>query len=322
MSENPSPTPAKARQVRAEAGDAGQRLDNFLLRRLKGAPKSLIYRIVRRGEVRVNGGRCKASQRVAAGDWIRIPPVRLGAAAQAAPPRLDAALAERLEAAVLHEDKQLLILDKPSGLAVHGGSGISLGVIEGLRQIRPECKELELVHRLDRDTSGCLVLAKRRSALRRLHELIRDNRIEKRYQALVSGVWAKNGAVCKASLLKNTLQSGERVVRVSPAGKSAETRFRVLRRLPAATLLEARLITGRTHQIRVHAAHLGTPILGDAKYGREADNRRARELGLRRLFLHAESLRFAWEDGMLEIRAPLGPELQRALAALAEETSE
>lgn len=319
MSQITPENPVKVRQVRAEAGDAGQRLDNFLLRRLKGAPKSLIYRIVRRGEVRVNGGRCKASQRIAEGDLIRIPPVRLGPAAEAAPPRIDPRLAERLAAAVLYEDKQLLILDKPSGLAVHGGSGISLGVIESLRQMRPDCRELELVHRLDRDTSGCLLIAKRRSALRRLHELIRENRIEKRYQALVAGVWAKAGTTCKAALLKNTLKSGERVVRVDPQGKPAETRFRVLKRLPAATLLEARLITGRTHQIRVHAAHLGTPILGDAKYGRDADNRWARRFGLRRLFLHAGSLAFPWEDGVIEVQAPLSRELQQVLTAIEEE---
>jgi 23S rRNA pseudouridine955/2504/2580 synthase len=204
------------------------------------------------------------------------------------------------------------VLDKPAGLAVHGGSGVAFGVIEGLRALRPEEPGLELVHRLDRDTSGCLVIARRRSALRTLHQLFREGRVDKRYLALLAGRWERDRAEVDLALRKNTLRSGERVVRPDAQGKPALTRFRVLRRLARATLVEAKLETGRTHQIRVHAAALGTPILGDDKYGEIRANRAAREAGLKRLFLHAASLRLRWpgDEQDLAVEAPLSAELQ------------
>lgn len=303
--------------VTIDEGNDGQRLDNFLLSQLKGVPRSWVYRVMRRGEVRVNKGRCKPSQRVRTGDVVRIPPVRVSERTAGEPPR---ALRERVSQSVLYEDEQLLVLDKPSGIAVHGGSGLSFGVIEALRAERPNAPYLELAHRLDRDTSGCLMLAKKRSALVRLQELQRAGKIEKRYQALLAGRVRKGGWRADLPLRKNTLKSGERVVRIDPEGKAALTLFRVLRRFGDATLVEAQLETGRTHQIRVHAAANGTPILGDAKYGDEDGNRHFRKLGLKRLFLHAAELRFAWPNvrGGLQIDAPLPPELESILGKLNE----
>jgi 23S rRNA pseudouridine955/2504/2580 synthase len=315
MTESNPPSPA-VRRLLIDAGDAGQRLDNYLCRILKGVPKSRIYRIVRKGEVRVNKGRVEVSYKLQAGDELRIPPVRV--AEEGERPAAATSLLQRLEAAILFEDERLLVLDKPSGLAVHGGSGVSLGVIEALRQLRPRERRLELVHRLDRDTSGCLLIAKRASALRELHELLRENRIDKRYLALVAGRLERDRIQVTAPLLKNTLKSGERMVRVDPEGKAAETHFRVRARYAEATLVEARLLTGRTHQVRVHLAHLGTPILGDDKYGRDEANKQARQQGLRRLFLHAESLAFPWLEGGRDLRveAPPPAELQAFLRGL------
>lgn len=299
-----------------ESGYDGQRIDNFLLNYLKGVPKSLIYRILRRGEVRVNKGRIKANYRLRTGDQVRIPPVRMTERDE--PERVDSRQLDRLESAILYEDKQLLVLNKPSGIAVHGGSGLSFGVIEALRQLRPEERQLELVHRLDRETSGCLLIAKRRSALRTLHELMRSSGIDKRYVALVRGHWSRDRIEVDAPLLKNTLQGGERVVVVDPRGKESITRFSVRERFADHMLVEARLMTGRTHQIRVHAAHLGTPILGDEKYGDSSANRILKERGLRRLFLHAESLTFRWPEERQEQRfkAPLEPGLESLLDRL------
>ncbi len=304
------------RQVEVTEGNAGQRIDNFLLGLLKGVPKSHVYRILRKGEVRVNRGRIQASYRLQAGDLVRIPPVRV--AAREAKPQPGASLLRRLEQAILFEDKRLIVLNKPSGVAVHGGSGLSYGVIEALRVLRPEERQLELVHRLDRDTSGCLLIAKRRSTLRILHELLRQNSVDKRYIALASGRWERQQEKVQAPLLKNLLQGGERVVKVDPQGKPATTHFRVRERFRNATLVEARLVTGRTHQIRVHLAHLGTPILGDEKYGDNAANRAMRELGLKRLFLHAESIGIRWPDegGELLVEAPLEESLQQLLSKL------
>jgi 23S rRNA pseudouridine955/2504/2580 synthase len=300
----------------AGEGDAGQRIDNFLLRRLKGVPRSVIYRILRRGEVRVNARRIGPEYRLAMGDRVRVPPVRT--AAPAAPARPGAGLAATLAAAVLHEDDGLLVVDKPAGLAVHGGSGLSQGVIEALRALRPDVPELELVHRLDRDTSGCLMIAKRRSQLRLLHGLQREGRIEKRYLALLAGRWRRGTARVDAPLRKSVLQGGERMVRVAADGKAAVTEFQVVEPLADCTLVEAGLVTGRTHQIRVHAAHLGTPILGDAKYGDAEANRRFRELGLKRLFLHAAGLVIRWPGGEepLRVEAPLPADLAGLLARL------
>ncbi len=289
--------------VEVGGNEAGQRLDNFLINRLKGAPRSLVYRIVRRGEVRVNKGRIRPDYRLVAGDQVRIPPLRL--AEREAPVRPGDRVLALIEASILHEDERVLVLNKPSGIAVHGGSGLDWGVIEALRALRPG-QSLELVHRLDRETSGCLMVAKRRSALRTLHELLRGGGVEKRYHALLRGVWQGGERRVVAPLLKNTLRSGERMVRVDEAGKPAESRIRSLQSLQGATLAEIRLVTGRTHQARVHCAHIGMPIAGDAKYGDEAFNAQLREQGLNRLFLHARSLRLRWpEGGELAVEAPL-----------------
>ncbi|WP_349573014.1 23S rRNA pseudouridine(955/2504/2580) synthase RluC [Azotobacter salinestris] len=284
---------------------AGQRIDNFLLARLKGAPRTLIYRILRKGEVRVNKGRIKPEYKLQAGDLVRVPPLRLAERDEPVP--LAQGLLERLEAAILHEDKALMVLNKPAGIAVHGGSGLSHGVIEALRQLRPEARDLELVHRLDRDTSGLLMIAKKRSMLRHLHEALRGDGVDKRYLALVCGSWPSARKQVSAPLQKNTLRSGERMVEVDEEGREALTLFRVLRRFgDFATLVEARPITGRTHQIRVHARHAGHPIAGDAKYGDEGFTREIRALGGKRLFLHAYSLAVPLpEGGELRLEAPV-----------------
>jgi 23S rRNA pseudouridine955/2504/2580 synthase len=307
-------------QVDQEA--AGQRIDNFLLRHLKGVPRSHLYRVLRRGEVRVNKGRVQADYRLKAGDLVRIPPLRTPA--PEAQPRAPDSQLTRLERAVLFEDERLLVIDKPAGMAVHGGSGLSYGLIEALRQLRPGA-ELELVHRLDRDTSGCILVSKRRSTLRNLHALIRDggDGIDKRYLALILGDLKRDEVMVDAPLVKNVSQGGERVVRVDRSvGKPARTRFRRLQRLDfeggVATLVEAQLLTGRTHQIRVHAAYLGTPLAGDPKYGDFEANRQLKTLGLGRIFLHAWRLALQ-ADHMrepLRVEAPLPVDLNELLARL------
>lgn len=299
-------------------GSAGMRVDNFLLAHLKGVPKTLVYRILRRGEVRLNKGRVKPSQRLNAGDQLRIPPLRRSV--PAAPRSPSAGLSARLTAAILYEDERLLVLDKPAGLAVHGGSGIDLGLIEGLRALRPG-SELELVHRLDRDTSGCLMVSKRRSTLRWLHAALREGGVDKRYLLLLSGPLARAALTVDAPLRKNLLRGGERMVVVDPvAGKPARTHFRRLRSLGALTLVEARLETGRTHQLRVHAQHLGTPIAGDDKYGAADFNARLREVGLKRLFLHASALSFRPhpEADLVRVEAPVPAALTQVLDQLGE----
>jgi 23S rRNA pseudouridine955/2504/2580 synthase len=291
---------------------AGQRIDNFLLRQLKGAPKSYIYRVLRTGEVRVNKGRVKAQYKLQSGDRIRIPPVRLEARSDNPIPE---SLQARLRDAIVFEDERFLVLNKPSGVAVHGGSGVSVGVIETLRHMMPDERQLELVHRLDRDTSGCLMISKRRSALRVLHELMRENRVDKRYLALVAGSWRKGVQRVDQPLKKNTLQGGERIVRVDQDGRPSQTVFRRLERFAMATLVEAELLTGRTHQIRVHSAWLGSPVLGDQKYGDSELNKSMKNKGLRRLFLHAYQLKLRWPGEGRErvIQAPLPGELQQVL---------
>ncbi|AMO75410.1 23S rRNA pseudouridine(955/2504/2580) synthase RluC [Pseudomonas citronellolis] len=283
---------------------AGQRIDNFLRTQLKGVPKTLIYRILRKGEVRVNKGRIKPEYKLQAGDVVRVPPLRLAERDEPAP--LAQGLLERLEAAIVYEDKALIVINKPAGIAVHGGSGLSYGVIEAFRQLRPEAKDLELVHRLDRDTSGLLMIAKKRSMLRHLHDALRNEHVvDKRYHALVRGSWPAAKKQIRAPLLKNNLRSGERMVEVNVEGKDALTEFKVLRRFgDFATLVEARPITGRTHQIRVHAKHAGHSIAGDAKYGDDEFSREIRELGGKRLFLHSAQLRVPMPDGStLELEA-------------------
>ena len=294
---------------------AGQRIDNFLLRELKGVPKSRVYRLLRKGEVRVNKSRIKAEYRLREGDVVRIPPVRVASGSAAAP--VPEGLQQRLEEAVLYEDERLLVVDKPSGLAVHGGSGINLGLIETLRRMRPQARFLELVHRLDRDTSGCVMIAKKRSMLRFLHEQLRNGTIDKRYLALVAGRWPRRRTAVKAPLQKNVLQSGERMVHVSEEGKPSLTEFTVVECFPGATLVEAKPVTGRTHQIRVHARHAGHPLLGDDKYRDEVSEQLTREKGLRRLFLHAASLHIPMPDDApaLDIEAPLSDDLLEVLNA-------
>ncbi|MGL5532303.1 MAG: 23S rRNA pseudouridine(955/2504/2580) synthase RluC, partial [Plesiomonas shigelloides] len=246
--------------------EAGQRIDNYLRTRLKGVPKSLLYRILRKGEVRVNKKRIKPEYKLQAGDEVRVPPIRVSEK-EDAPVSAKLTRVAALADCILYEDDGLIVLNKPSGTAVHGGSGLSFGVIEGLRALRPEARFLELVHRLDRDTSGILLVAKKRSVLRDLHEQLRVKTVQKDYLALVRGQWQKHCKVVQAPLMKNVLQSGERIVRVSAEGKPSETRFEVVERFEQATLVKASPVTGRTHQIRVHTLHAGHPIAFDDKYG-------------------------------------------------------
>ncbi len=301
--------------VEIPAEQAGQRIDNFLQRFLKGVPKSRIYRLLRKGEVRVNRSRTRPEYRVRSGDQVRIPPLRVAAARETAPGAEGAAW---LLGSILYEDDRLLVLNKPAGMAVHGGSGLSFGVIEALRALRPDAPYLELVHRLDRDTSGCLLIAKRRSELRTLHELLRNGQVEKRYLLLVQGGWRAGRREVKVALRKNLLRGGERMVQVDPQGKAAVTRFRLLESYAGASLLEAELKTGRTHQIRVHAAHAGHPLAGDDKYGDAVFNREMRARGLKRLFLHAHYVAFrdVERDRAIEVSAPLGADLRSVIQQL------
>lgn len=300
-----------------EAEHEGQRIDNFLKTQLKGVPKSLIYRILRKGEVRVNKKRIKPEYKLCPGDEVRVPPVRVAEKNEL--PSANLGSIQRLESQILFEDDAMIVLNKPSGMAVHGGSGLSFGVIEGLRALRPDARFLELVHRLDRDTSGVLLVAKKRSALRSLHEQLRVKTMRKQYLALVRGQWQPHVKVVNAPLRKNDLQSGERVVRVSSDGKPSETRFRIARQFAEATLVECSPITGRTHQIRVHTQYAGHPIACDDKYGEAAFDEKMRSQGLKRLFLHAWKLTFTHPvDGReVLIEAPLAPELDNFLNKLA-----
>lgn len=293
---------------------AGRRIDNFLGSLMKGVPKGRVYRMLRRGEVRVNGGRVAQDYRLEVGDKIRIPPHRPTEGAPATP---SSALQTLIRQSVLLENQTLLILDKPAGLPVHGGTGVAFGVIEALRSMRPDLRYLELAHRLDRDTSGCLVLAKDPRALRMLHEQFRGDGVEKRYRLLVAGRWQVRDQLTAESLRKNVARSGERMVEVAEQGKQARTIFTTLECLPGASFMEARLLTGRTHQIRVHAAHAGHPLAGDTKYGDSAFNRRLRSLGLQRLFLHAASIRLQLPgEGRIVAEAPLPAVLAEVLERL------
>ena len=308
------------KMVKVPEDRSGQRLDNFLLGQLKGAPRSLIYKIIRGGQVRINGKRAKPDSRIEGGDEVRIPPVKIDQAdPNRQPPQ---GMLDRLAASIVFEDKALLVVNKPSGIATHGGSGISFGVIEGLRALRPN-EALELVHRLDRDTSGVLVLAKKRSALLQLQALMReqdeDEGPEKQYLALLVGRMPSGTMTVKAPLQKSVLQGGERMVRVDQAGKASVSHFTVLERRGGYSLCKVRIETGRTHQIRVHAAHIGHPVAGDEKYGdKEANKKLASQFGLKRLFLHAASMQFALNDGQspYALSAPLAPELNEVLNRL------
>lgn len=304
---------AGPRLVEVDHARDGQRVDNFLATLLKGVPRSHIYRLLRTGQVRVNKGRIKASYRLQEGDLVRLPPVTT---VESAPPRIGGGLLAGLGRAILYEDDDLLVLDKPAGLAVHGGSGLSYGLIEALRELRPGEPHIALVHRLDRDTSGCLLVAKNRRLLPALQDLFRRHEVEKRYLTLVRGRWRGGARTITAALVRGRLQSGERMVQADEAGREAETRFTPVGRLPGATLLEAAIRTGRTHQIRVHAAAIGHPVAGDDKYGDPAFNRLMRQAGLKRMFLHAHRLAFRIGQRPIEVSAPLPGPLEQVLQRL------
>lgn len=322
-SESPERAPGSARIICIAEDRDGQRIDNFLLGYLKGAPRSLIYKLLRSGQVRINGGRVKAERKLETGDQVRIPPVRIDAPDdKGSPPQ---GFMDALEAAIVYEDARLLALNKPSGVASHGGSGISFGAIETLRVLRPR-ESLELVHRLDRDTSGLLLIARKRSALTELQALMREGHadnsagIAKRYLALLVGRMPDGVMSVDAPLHVGLRQGGERHVQVNAAGKPSLSHFKVLERRGGQSYCEVRIATGRTHQIRVHAQHIGHAVAGDDKYGDPAVNKRLREqIGLKRLFLHASTLEFALDGGKAPylLNAPLAPELVGVLDRLA-----
>ncbi|TKB45977.1 23S rRNA pseudouridine(955/2504/2580) synthase RluC [Thalassotalea mangrovi] len=299
-----------------EASD-GQRVDNFLLKTLKGVPKSMIYRLLRKGEIRVNKKRIKPEYRLQLDDIVRIAPIRLPENPEKVSPQLNKVAS--LEKQIIFEDDCLIVINKPSGMAVHGGSGLSFGLIEALRALRPQAKMLELVHRLDRDTSGCLVVAKKRSTLRNLHEQLRDKKVQKFYHALVKGHWSNKLTRVTEGLKKNELKSGERVVVVDNLqGKESETRYKVLTHYIGATLVRAFPVTGRTHQIRVHCQCQGHPIACDSKYGAEDFTEQMQQKGLKRLFLHAASIEFNHpkDDKRVKFEAPYDQQLANVLQKL------
>ncbi len=302
--------------VEIDENNDQQRVDNFLIATLKGVPKSRIYRMVRKGEVRINKKRCKVLQRLVIGDLVRIPPVRVSI--KEVTEYIPDFLKRSLEQNILFEDDYLLVINKPSGFAVHGGSGINAGIIEALRTIRPDARFLELVHRLDRDTSGCLIIAKKRSALRVLHAQFRDNGVEKTYQALLSGCWQRKKCWVDMPLLKNISKGGERMVVVSKQGKPSETLFRRLQTFKNSTWVEAMPKTGRTHQIRVHAAWLGHAIVGDERYGQSDINQAFKKVGFKRLVLHAGRLVFKHPSSgeKMLVVAPLPDELDKLIKQL------
>jgi 23S rRNA pseudouridine955/2504/2580 synthase len=297
--------------------EAGQRIDNFLMRHFKTVPRSRVYRLLRKGEVRVNRKRVDAEYRIALGDEVRLPPVRIDSSDE--PGRPSSSLQNLIERAVIYQDKHLLVIDKPAGVAVHGGSGMSFGIIEALRASRPR-ETLELVHRLDRDTSGCLGIARDRATLVALHALIRNSGMHKTYLALVSGSWQLGTKRIDAPLATDSRQHGERHVRVASAGKESVSVFKPVQFFGSlATLMEVDIPTGRTHQIRVHAAFAGHPLLGDDKYGDRERNAELKRHGLKRIFLHAQSIAFDWPGSGVPFHAsaPLPPELAAVLDAIA-----
>ena len=306
-----APAPLVVRQVEVDDDHDGQRLDNFLMRLCKGVPKSHIYKAIRGGEVRVNKGRVGVDHRLAVGDIVRVPPLRL--------PEQKVHFVPPGEFPVVFEDEAMLVIDKPAGVAVHGGSGVDFGVIEQLRKSRPQAKFLELVHRLDRDTSGLLMIGKKRSALVGLHQSLRDGGWSKHYLTVVSGDWVNDRQHVRLPLTKWTTKSGERRVRVDPDGQVAHTIFSLKQRYGAFSLLDAELKTGRTHQIRVHLASSGFPILGDDKYGDDDVNARLASSGFKRMFLHAHtlSLLHPLTGERLELQAPLPPDCVAFLEELA-----
>lgn len=297
------------------SGDyAGQRLDNYLLRELKGLPRSRLYRLLRKGEIRVNKGRVKPNYRLEPADQIRLPPMHiLDLKPQTSP---SDNLQSVIKDSCLYEDDKLIIFNKPAGIAVHGGSGIQLGLIEAIRQTYQYAERWELVHRLDRDTSGCIMVSKKRSCLRYLHQQLREGHVNKIYWALVNGVW-KKAELVNAPLYKHALKSGERMVKVAEQGKASRTQFTPLKQFSGASLVEAKPITGRTHQIRVHAKHAGHTLAGDVKYASDEQNAFWKVQGLQRLFLHAYALELQLADGKeIKVQAPLPAALDDLLKRL------
>jgi len=313
--QNPGESRTGVQHFEVSEEEAGQRLDNYLQRHLGSVPRSRLYRVIRKGEVRVNGHRVGPEKRLQPHDRVRIPPMRLEPPRE--PGRPPPELVARIERAIVRVDENLIVLDKPTGVAVHGGSGVSFGVIEALRAARPD-ESLELVHRLDRETSGCLLIARRRAALRELHALMRDNAFEKRYLVLLKGKWELGTKRIDVPLRTDTRVGGERTVRAGSSGKPSVSDFRPVQFFgKIATLMEVTLHTGRTHQIRVHAAHAGHPVAGDEKYGDADFNQSLRDLGLERMFLHAHSLSFSWpRGGEFSINTPLPQELSSLIDAL------
>jgi len=310
----------QVRFITIDNEDAGQRIDNFLLRTLKGVPKSHLYRLMRKGEIRVNKKRVKPIYKLMNEDVLRIAPIRVSEKTDSVSTSLN--IVANLENQIIFEDDRLIVINKPSGMAVHGGSGLSFGLIEALRALRPDARMLELVHRLDRDTSGCLIVAKKRSALRHLHEQLRNKTVQKFYHALVKGHWPTKLTRVTEALKKNDLKSGERIVVVdNENGKASETRYKVMERYRGATLVRAFPVTGRTHQIRVHCQVSGHSIGMDSKYGDEGFDAEMKSKGLKRLFLHAASIEFTHPltEQRLLIEAPLEPSLEKMLTKLVKE---
>lgn len=310
---------SKVRFLEVTSEEVGQRLDNFLLKHLRKVPKMLVYRIIRKGEVRVNKGRAQPSQRLVLGDLVRVPPVAMAESGEVVmPPKTQQ---DKIEGLILYEDDDLLVINKPSGMAVHGGSGVSWGLVELVRNLREDARRVELVHRLDRDTSGAIILAKKMSALRSMHEQIRQDQVEKRYVTLLAGQWPKAKQKVDLPLLKNTLRSGERMVEVSPDGKSCLSYFFLQQQFKDAALMEVKLVTGRTHQIRVHARAQGCPVIGDEKYGFDEVNKLFKAWGMARLALHAKRLVFKQPSThqIVEIEAPLFGDFTRTIKRLEQE---
>ncbi|TDO96885.1 23S rRNA pseudouridine(955/2504/2580) synthase RluC [Marinomonas balearica] len=313
------PTKSKVRFVDIDENNHGQRVDNFLITELRGLPKGKIYNLLRKGEIRVNKKRTKPDYRLQSGDIVRIAPLMLPEKAEK-PPVAEGLKAE-IESRIVYEDKGLLVVNKPSGLAVHGGSGLSFGLVEVIRQMRPLEKFVELVHRLDRDTSGLIMIAKRRTVLKVLHEALREKSgVQKTYLALVHGSWSKRKQKVDAPLMKNELKSGERVVRVHPDGKESLTRFNLVRQFEGYSLVQCEPVTGRTHQIRVHTQFAGHSIVGDEKYTSSELNKKTKELGFKRLCLHATRLEIDYEGKKLVLEAPLDREWKTLMSEVLDST--
>jgi len=306
--QNSDNTATGVRMVEVGAGEEGQRIDNYLIRRAPGVPRSHIYHVIRKGRVRVNGGRVKPTRKLVTGDVVRIPPMQLKKVGEVSVPD---ALAKAVAEAVVVERDDFLVLNKPQGLAVHGGSGLAFGAIDALRQARGE-PELELVHRLDRGTSGCLLVARNPGICRAMQNLFRERKIRKFYNALVDGVWVDGNKTVDAPLEKNKEHAGERRVIVSAEGQTAVSHFSCETQYKDASFMRIEIETGRTHQIRVHAKHCGHAVIGDTRYGSNANNATYKRRGLGRLYLHSECMQFQWQGDAVEVRAPLGSDWEKA----------